>query len=357
MSIKLYPLEVAEVRMETSEAVSIHFDLPEEHRSEFAYLPGQYLTLEIKNGDKNIRRCYSLCSSPYSGEKPAVAVKRVAGGVVSNFLNDEVKAGDVIQVIPPLGVFNVKVDPERQINYVLFAGGSGITPIMSIIKSVLLKEPGSRILLIYANRNEHGIIFRKELDDLKTSYTGRLEIIHNLDNPIAFEDCMKGMLTEGRIKAILEDNPTEPQSTEYYICGPSGFMELIENTLRSKGVADEKINKEYFVMEKSNEVVETAAEGMPADGARVFVNLDGERHEITVKPNETILEAAIDANIDPPYACMSASCSTCRAKLLKGEVTMDDRDILSDEEIEEGYILTCQSHPTTAEVELDYDDF
>lgn len=364
MAISFNLLPVARVVKETDNAVSIALDVPLSLKQEFQYKQGQYLTFKIQSNGESYRRAYSLCSSPVVDDYPTVTVKRVERGVVSNIMNDKIKAGDTLEVMPPLGNFTVALDSDQKKRYVLFGGGSGITPLMSILKTVLAVEPQSSVILAYANRDESSIIFNRALADLEAQYPERLKIVHILSQPSATWSGLRGRIDKRVAGELLERyvGPDTPD-TEYMVCGPSGLMEQVQLALGERGIPTERLHREYFdaplpgpgAAESIISGESSESEGDASIPHEVTLIMYGARQAITVQPDQSVLEAAIDAGADPPFACQVGACCTCRAKLTSGKVTMDDREALTDEEIDEGYILTCQSHPLTADCVVDYD--
>lgn len=366
MAPKFHKLKVSSVKQETADTISISFDLPADIEEQFKYEPGQYLTVRVFIDGEEYRRAYSLSSSPLHNEPLTITSKRVDQGKVSNWLNDHIKEGGTLEVMPPMGSFTPTIDPQSQTNYIFFSGGSGITPIFSIMKSVLEVEPHSKVTLFYGNRNAESIIFHQELMALKDRYGGRLAIVHSLDEYSDDWEGYKGRIDREKANYLLNKYcQHSAANAEYYICGPSGMMREVELALEDKLVDKKNIHREHFT---SN--LETKAEGEAATkeaiqkaehtGELTFpvtakIILDGDEHEVEIEEEDTVLEAAIGAGIDPPFACQIGACTTCRAMLREGTVSMDDREALTDEEIEEGYVLTCQSHPTSNKLVVDYD--
>ncbi len=369
MSTTFHPLKVAKVTTETSDTVSLTFEIPSELTDIFKYKPGQYLTLGFEINGKEVRRAYSFSSSPVTDSQPTVTVKRVPGGLVSNYINDKIKAGDTVQVMSANGRFTPKgLDADNRKTYYLFGGGSGITPMVSILKTVLEREPQSTINLLYGNRDEHSIIFKNMLDELANKYAGQLNIEYALDNPPFTEeggimgmfkkkkylwDGPVGRVNKEMIKTFLNKYPNRNKEAVYFICGPGPMMEITKSSLEGMKIDKKSINIEVFSSaDLPHEEKKASAKG----GARkVVVHLHGKKHEIEVGENENILEVLLQKKLDAPYSCTSGACSTCMAKMIQGEVKMDACFALDDDEIEEGFILTCQAKPTTAEVELTFD--
>jgi len=359
---KFHKLKVAEVKNEIAEAVSISFEVPESLKQNFNYLPGQYTTLKLHINGENVNRSYSFCSSPYMNEPLTIAVKRVAGGKGSNYINDNFKPGVEIEVMEPMGNFHSPVSETNEKHYLLFGGGSGITPVMAILKSVLVKESKSKVTLFYGNRNEQSIIFKDKLDTLVAQHADRLKVVHVLDAPIASWSGYNGpIIKDVALKLLRENTNLNFQQAEFFICGPTPMMKNVEEALGVLQIPKEKIHIEYFTAKadedkKAADVGTTVESSAPFTGkTKVKIIYDGNEREFEVSEKETILEAALDAGYDPPYSCMVAACCTCRAKLLSGKVEMDDRESLTDAEIAKGYVLTCQSHPKSHGIVLNYD--
>jgi ring-1,2-phenylacetyl-CoA epoxidase subunit PaaE len=359
---KFHKLKVSEVKNEIAEAVSVSFDVPAELKESFNFLPGQYTTLKMNVGGENVNRSYSFCSSPFLDEPLTIAVKRVAGGKGSNYINDNFKPGVEIEVMEPLGNFHSPLAESNEKHYILFGGGSGITPLMSILKSVLVKEPKSKVTLFYGNRNEDSIIFKDTLELLSAKYRDRLKIVHVLDLPLRTWIGYSGFMVKDMALRLLRENTNlNFQQAEFFICGPTPMMKSVEEALGLLQIPKEKIHIEYFTA-KAEEDKQAATAGTVVPTAepftgrtRVKIIYDGNEREFEVSEKETILEAALDAGYDPPYSCMVAACCTCRAKLVSGKVEMDDRESLTDSEIAKGYVLTCQSHPKSNGIVLNYD--
>ncbi|MEM7655885.1 MAG: ferredoxin--NADP reductase [Bacteroidota bacterium] len=370
MSNYFFPLNIQEIRDETTDAYSLVFERPDDER--FDYLAGQYLTLKVEMNGESLRRAFSLSSSPFTDQQLSVTIKRVAGGRVSNFLRDTLQAGDTLEVMPPMGNFSFTPNPEQARHYVLIGAGSGITPLMSILKTVLTAEPNSRVSLWYGNRTEESIIFREELQALGQEYGGRLWVHHSLSQPPADWQGATGRLDKDQIYGLLSELFMDGElRKQYYLCGPQGLIEAAERAMELQGVNPTDIHREYYSAPAPTEaeveaaytaVVPEASNGQAdySDGETAYqlstqeiqVELDGETHQLTVQPNQYVLDAAIEAGMDPPYACQSGICTTCRAMLVKGVVAMDETEGLSKDELEQGYVLTCQCHPLEPGVEL-----
>ena len=341
-SDRYFQLKIKEVRKETKDTNTLIFESP---GRDLGYLPGQFLTLILPIKNEEVRRSYSLCSSPYADELPAITVKRVESGLVSNYLNDHMKEGDVFDVMEPAGHFTVEPSEDKERNFILFAAGSGITPIMSILKSILQEEPKSSVNLVYQNRSENAIIFKEELDQLQSMYPDRFKQVHILSQPENEWKGYRGRIDHASASDILMDlAENKIQEFHYYLCGPSGFMKTVTDTLIDFEVPEGQVHKESFYTGDPKAKKEEPTQ-KSSDEISVSITLDGETHEVMVPSNKTILEAALDQNIDMPFSCQSGLCTACRGKLLSGDVEMEEDDGLSEEELLKGYILNCVSKP------------
>lgn len=359
---KFFPLKVSNIIRETADANTIVFEKPA--GADFEYKPGQYLTLKADINGESTRRAYSLCSSPITDPALAVTVKRVEGGVMSNYLPDHLKVGDVMEVLPPMGNFVVELDAGKFQHYVLIAGGSGITPLMSIAKSVLQEEPYSKVSLFYANRDVESIIFRKELMEMEATYADRIKVVHNLDTAPADWTGLTGVPNRMQLFPVMQDIIDRDNLPKvFYMCGPLGMMEEAQAALSFMGVSPDQIKRELFTAPQKTAEAESAVaaaatdngevEGKPGDYS-ILVMLDGDEKTVEVKQSVTILEAVLDAGMDPPYACQMGVCTTCRAKTHVGTVEMEEDEGLSDSEIADGYILTCMAHPMTPNCKIEF---
>lgn len=354
---RFHKLKVAEVNRETADSVSVVFDVPASLQSEFRYIQGQYLTLKLKVGSEEIRRSYSLCSSPVADKEYRVAIKKVKDGKASTFINDSLRAGDEIEVMTPMGNFHSPMNASHKKHYVLFAGGSGITPMYSILKTVLASEPQSRVTLFYGNRDADSAIFKKQIDALAAASNGRLTVYHVLENcGPEIAELYKGMISEQKAKSLLENHAGLNEDCEFFICGPGPMMENVKNALSAVKADPKKVHIEYFstVIEAVKEAEQKSSNGVLT--SKVTIIMDGQELNVDLASNgKVILDVALDGGLDAPYACKGAVCCTCRAKVMEGKATMDMNYALSDEEIEQGYILTCQAHPATDRLVVDYD--
>jgi ring-1,2-phenylacetyl-CoA epoxidase subunit PaaE len=358
MSLHFHPLRVRSVRPDTDEAVIVSFDVPEEVADEFRFDHGQHLTLRQTLDGTEHRRSYSICAGTADGDL-RVAVRRVPGGTFSTWVNDRLKPGDTIHVMAPEGRFFVPLAPELARHYLGIAGGSGITPILSIMKTVLAAEPLSSFTLIYANRRQRSTMFMEEIEDLKNRYLTRLTL-----HLVFSQEQMDLPLNSGRLdRAKLAEfiGPlVDPASIDHaFLCGPHGFNDEAEAALLGAGIAPEHIHVERFgipVPAGSGPPRQTVRAGDAAQ-AKVVILRDGVSREIDFRSEHgNILEAAADAGIEVPFSCKSGVCCTCRAKLLEGEVRMERNFALEKREVAAGFVLTCQSHPLTARVVLSFDE-
>jgi len=336
--------------------VSVTFEVPSGLLKDYEYIQGQHLTLKLLVNGKEVRRSYSLCSSPLVKEPLRVAVKRVTSGVGSNHINDNLKKGDVVEVMTPMGNFHTELKSTNRKHYVLFAGGSGITPMMSIIKTTLIAEPQSKLTLFYGNFDENATIFKKELDEIVAQNPGRLTLHYIFQVPPApnFPVELTGMLTKDKVKELiskyLERNPV----IEYFVCGPGPMMDNVKEVLENNNVNKAFIHIEYF----TSIIEEPKKDPSDIKGSVCEVTVIADGKETTFQlatDGDAILDAAMDAGVDAPFSCKGAVCATCRAKVMEGKVNMTMNYALTDDEVEEGYILTCQAHPTTPVVLVDYD--
>ena len=356
MSVGFHKLTVAAVIDETGEARSIRFAVPEELRETFRFRPGQHLTLTAEIGGEEVRRNYSLCVAPQDGEV-TVTVKRIAGGLFSNWANDHLRPGDMVDVIAPHGSFTWDFRPGAANHYVGFAGGSGITPVMSLLKTALLSEPESRFTLFYGNRDSSSIIFLDALARLKNRFMDRLEVHHFLDGEDQEFELFNGMLDRAKCDEVLETLVDPSDVAAFFICGPGPMMDAAEEALLARGIARELIHLERFTADRPAEAQAQLAElSREAAGLSMLVTLDGRKRRVAFDAVAgNILDSARAAGLPAPFACKAGVCATCRARVVSGEVEMAARYGLTDEEVVAGYVLTCQSVPKGDGVELDYD--
>ena len=357
--IHFHPLKIKEVRRETDDCVSLLFEIPNDYKEQFAFKQGQSLTMRTKLNGEEIRRTYSICSSPLEKEW-RVAVKKVEGGIFSSHANEILKAGDELEVMPPVGKFYTELHPTNKKNYLAVVAGSGITPVLSIIKTTLLTEPQSSFTLLYGNRNRASIIFKEELEALKNKFIDRLTIHHILSREITDAPVYHGRIDKEKCELLFNKLIDLDSVNECFICGPEQMIFSVKDFLEAKGVDKKHIHFELFTTPGQQAYTSKPKAGPSTDKgpkSKIKVKLDGVIFDFELSQGgDTVLDAALKQGADLPFACKGGVCCTCRAKLVKGEVKMDVNYGLEEEEIEAGFILTCQSHPTTAEVFVDFDE-
>jgi ring-1,2-phenylacetyl-CoA epoxidase subunit PaaE len=357
MSVSFHSLTVADVVDETAEARSIRFAVPEELRETFKFKPGQHLTLKAEIGGEEIRRNYSLCVAPQDNEV-MVTVKRIAGGAFSNWANDSLKPGTTIEVMAPHGSFTWDFAAGAANHYVGFAGGSGITPVLSLLKTALLTEKDSRFTLFYGNRDSSSIIFLDALAQLKNRFMDRLQVHHFLAEEAEEFELFNGMLDRAKCDEILEILVDPADVAAFFICGPGPMMDAAEDALLGKSVAKDRIHLERFTAGRPSAALAAQMQALTreAAGLSLLVTLDGRKRRVAFDAAAgNILDSARAAGLPAPFACKAGVCATCRARVVSGEVEMAARYGLTDEEVAAGYVLTCQSVPKGEGVELDYD--
>jgi len=356
---QFHTLRIREVRPETADAISVAFEVPPELRDAYRFRQGQFVTLRGRVEGDELRRSYSVCAGVpeyEAGGELRVAIKRVAGGRFSNWANDRLRAGTRIDVMTPDGRFFTELDPSRDRHYVGFAGGSGITPMLSLIKTTLAVEPRSEFTLVYGNRSVASIMFVEELEELKNRYMARLRMYHVLSDEGQEMQLFSGLLDEAKCREILETLVPADSIDEAFVCGPEPMMEAAERALAGAGVARERIHVERFGTPAAARASARAADD-GAPGADVVLIVDGKQRRIRVPfEGQPILDAGLAAGADLPYACKGGVCCTCRARVLEGRVRMDRNYTLEAQEIERGFVLTCQSHPVSERVVVSYDE-
>jgi ring-1,2-phenylacetyl-CoA epoxidase subunit PaaE len=356
---RFHTLTVSHVHPETAHSVVVGFDIPDALREDFKFIHGQYLTLKLTVNGEELRRSYSICSSPLDPEQIRIAVKKIPGGRASTVLVDKLKPGMSIEVMTPMGNFTTALDPTHEKHYVCFAAGSGITPILSILKTVLRTEPKSRLTLFYGNTDVDRIIFRTKLEELKGKYSDRLAVHHILTQGRDEDELFKGRITVEKANQLLGRFVTDSLDKEYFICGPEQMMVNVSEALEKQGVDKKRIHIELFSTPVTSEAKSppvTVGEGAFSGMARVKVILDGREFDLEVPASgDAVLDVALDSGLDVPFACKGAVCCTCKARVVSGKVEMAMNYALTDEEVEDGFVLTCQTHPRSAEVTIDYD--
>ncbi len=351
MSKPFIEAKLVRIQQNTEDAISLFFDKQQIVPTDFK--SGQYLNFSVSINEQEERRAYSIFTAPFDKEI-GVTVKRVENGLVSNFLHDQIEVGNILSLSPPEGRFVLIPDGDKRRQHFFIAAGSGITPIMSMIQAALELEPQSECILIYGNKDEKSIIFKEELLKLSQKYAGQLKIYHILSR--SSQGSWKGIksrLTADLVDELVQENMNERLTQEYYLCGPGELIELFDGHFRANGIDTKKIHKEYF---SSPKLDSATAKKEITDGSSIAeVILDGETIQVEVPKDKTVLDTLIDSKYEAPYSCMSGSCSTCIAKLTKGKVEMEQCYALDEDEVEEGFILTCQAKPITDSISLTYD--
>ncbi len=355
MAIHFHKLTVKNIQRETEDCVSIAFDIPPELENDFSFKQGQNITIKFKVDEEELRRSYSICTSPGENEL-RVAVKKVFNGAFSTFANLQLATGDILEVLPPTGTFFTEVNVTNKKDYVFYAAGSGITPVISIIKTILNTEPQSSVTLIYGNRNVSSIIFKEDLEALKDKYLQYFRLIHILSRERTEADINYGRIDAEKCKqlsGLINFNVVD----EFFICGPEKMIFTVKEFLESNGINKRKIHFELFTTPtRKNTKVFTALNPTTEDGSEITVKLDGRSFDFKLDYNSNnILDAALAQGADLPFACKGGVCTTCKAKLVEGEVEMEVNYGLEQEEVEAGFILTCQSHPRSKKVVVDFD--
>lgn len=350
---QFHPLTVTDIHHTIRDAVVL--TLKPEDPDAFAFTQGQYLTFKQDFDGTELRRNYSICAGLDDGELK-VGIKRVDGGAFSTYANTELKVGDVLHAMPPQGKFFTPIEPEVAKNYLGFAGGSGITPVLSILKTVLKREPKSTFTLVYANRAVNTIMFREELEDLKNHYMGRLTVIHILESGQDME-LFEGRVDQDKCNALFKHWIQIDTIDTAFICGPEPMMLAIAEALKTNGLTDEQIKFELFSESQQGRLAkqEMAKRSEGQKGTEITVIIDGARRSFTMQKGQSVLEAALENGQEAPFSCKAGVCSTCMGKVLEGEVEMISNHALEDYEVERGYVLTCQSYPLSDKLTIDYD--
>lgn len=351
---KYYFLKVKEIEKETEDASTIHFWHP--LNEVVAYRPGQFITLLLPDGDKKVRRSYSMSSSPYTDVSLAITIKRVPGGFASNYLLDTIKVDDVLEAMEPMGVFFPKQEDDQTRQVVFIGAGSGITPLFSIAKSILMVEQESEVVLIYGSRTESSIIFKDKIKALQEKYKERFKVVYTLSQSDDNWEGERGRLNKSHILKIMEGLPDlKVSEAEYFLCGPEDMMEEANRALAIRGVALNKIRQESFLTATASKPGEVTLEETDDSPRTHEITLfyEGTEYKVPVKPYETVLEAAMNMDIDLPYSCQAGMCTACMGRCVSGKVTLDEEDALSEAELKEGFILTCVAHPMSDDVVIE----
>ncbi len=345
-----YKLNIKEVRRETKDAVSVLFNVPLEFKDFYRFLAGQYVNLKLTLDGNEIRRAYSICSPPENNEL-RIAIKSVANGTFSVFANSKLKAGDTLEVGTPEGKFTFEADAQRTRNYMAFAAGSGITPILSILQSVLLSEPNSTFVLVYGNKTPEDTIFHQQLLDLQLKYVGQF-FVHFVYSQMNLDAGLFGRIDKSAVNFVLNNKHKELDFDKFYLCGPEDMINTVSAVLKERSIKESAIKFELFSTSTSESKIEKSLEGH----TKITVLVDGDETTFEMSQKQTVLEAALKQGIDAPYSCQGGICSSCLARIKSGTAEMKKNTILTDSEIAEGLVLTCQAHPTSASISIDYDD-
>jgi ring-1,2-phenylacetyl-CoA epoxidase subunit PaaE len=344
-----YKLNIKEIKRETKDAVSVVFNVPLEFLDFYKFTAGQYLNLKLTLDGEEIRRAYSICSSPDSGEL-RIAVKAVKNGLFSQFANSKLAVGNTIEVGTPEGKFTFEPNSDRQKNYMAFAAGSGITPVLSIIQSVLKQETQSSFVLVYGNKSVEDTIFHNQLNELQNQHVGRF-FVHNIYSQVNIDGDLFGRIDKSTVNFVMNKH-NEKEFSKFYLCGPEEMINIVSDVLKEKNIAEKDIKFELFSSStKENSITEATNEH-----TKITVLVDGDEASFEMSAKQTILEAALKQGLDAPYSCQGGICSSCLARITSGSAVMKKNSILTDAEIAEGLVLTCQAHPTSASIVVDYDD-
>lgn len=352
--MSFHPLKIADIRRETADCISVALEIPVDLQEQFQFKAGQYLNFRTFLDGQELRRSYSICCSPLETEC-RIAIKKVAGGLFSTFANEVLQIGDTLEVMPPTGRFGQQIEGQDGQLYVAFAAGSGITPILSLLKTVLATQSHSRFVLLYGNQNRQSILFKSELEALKNRYMGRLSVYHILSRETGDVSWLNGRIDAEKCKVLAQKILPVQQVSQYFICGPEAMIHTVKESLRKLGVEPKKIHFELFGVSKSSpQTVAIKTDQGPL--SKVKIQIDGNTLEIPVAyDGESILDVALRNGADLPYACKGGVCCSCRAKVLNGEVEMQVNYALEPDELAAGYVLTCQSQPRSEQVFIDFD--
>ena len=355
--VRFHDLEVTDIHKTIRDAVVVTLKPVNGSTEEFDFTQGQYLTFRRDFEGEELRRSYSICAGKDDGVLQ-VGIKRVGGGVFSTWANSDLKVGDTVQAMPPMGSFHTAIDPAAEKQYLGFSGGSGITPVLSILKTTLAREPHSRFTLVYANKGVNTIMFREELEDLKNLYMGRLNVIHTLEADAQEIELFTGLVTQEKCAELFEYWIDIKNVDTAFICGPEPMMLGIASALREHGLNDGQIKFELFTSAqpgRAKRKVSGTGTASQVNQTKALITMDGATQTITMPKDQSILDAALENAMDAPYACKAGVCSTCRCRVLEGDVEMVANHALEDYEVEKGYVLSCQAFPLTDNVVVDYD--
>jgi ring-1,2-phenylacetyl-CoA epoxidase subunit PaaE len=345
-----YKLSIKEIIKETADAVSILFNVPEELKSHYTFVAGQYVNLKVTLDGQEIRRAYSICAAPKSGEL-RIAVKSIQTGFFSKFANEKLAVGNVIEVGTPEGKFTFEPKIDRQKNYAAFVAGSGITPVFSILKSVLEEEPNSTFVLVYGNKSEKDTIFHNQLHDLQLQYVGRLFVQYVYSQSTA-DNALLGRIDKSTVNFILKKKHSEMEFSKCFLCGPEDMINLVSNTLKENNISDSDIKFELFSTSSNDKEATSGADGH----TKISILVDSEETTFEMSQQQTLLEAALKQGLDVPYSCQGGICSSCICKITEGAAEMKKNQILNESEVAEGLTLACQAYPTSTTIKIDFDD-
>ena len=355
MKPSFFEITVQEIIRETDDCLSIAFDIPEKFMNDFNFKSGQYLTLKTQIENEEVRRSYSLCSEP-SSKTHKIAIKRIENGLFSSYAHEKIKVGDSIEVMAPSGNFQHIPNASNEKNYALFAAGSGITPILSILKSILRHEPNSHVNLIYGNKGINSIIFKEEIEALKNTYLNQMSVVHILSRENLGNLLQQGRIDKAKCEMLLKTYFNQTKIDDVFICGPEQMTLDIREVMIAQGMHSKQIHLELFgtgydKKEKLKGDVTNEAD------SQITLFMDGDEYDFDLNTNDvSILDAAQKIGLDVPYACKGGVCCTCKAKVIKGTVEMDVNYALEQDEVDDGYVLTCQAHPTAKKVVVSFDE-
>ncbi len=345
-----YKLSIQEIKRETPQTVSVLFNIPLEFKDFYRFTAGQYVNLKLTLDGEEIRRAYSICSSPNSDEL-RIAIKSVKNGHFSKFANEKLSVGNVVEVGTPEGKFTFEPNLEKQKNYLGFAAGSGITPVMSIIQSVLKQEPKSSFVLVFGNKSPEETIFHDQLIHLQQQYLGRF-FVHFVYSQAKVDEALFGRIDKSVVNFVMNNKHSEKEFSKFYLCGPEDMINTVSDVLKEKNISEKDIKFELFSASSKENAVDTSKN----EHTKITVLVDDDETTFEMSSKQTLLEAALKQGIDAPYSCQGGICSSCLARVTSGTAVMKKNSILTDGEIAEGLILTCQAHPTSSEIYVDYDD-
>ena len=344
-----FKLNISEIRRETKDAVSILFNVPDLLKTNYKFIAGQYLNLKLTIDGQDIRRAYSICASPESGEL-RIAVKAVKNGLFSQFANVTLQVNNTLEVAAPEGNFTFEPNADRQKNYAAFAAGSGITPVMSILKSVLSSEPKSSFVLVFGNKSPEDTIFHAEIHALQQQYVGRF-FVHYAYSEAKIDGEVFGRIDKSTVNLVLKNKHSGTNFDKFFLCGPEQMINTVSSVLKENNVAEKNIKFELFTTTSTEKTIAKSA-----DHSAVTMLVDGDTFTFEMSSKQTILEAALKQGIDAPYSCQGGICSSCLCRITEGTAEMKKNSILTDSEIAEGLVLSCQAIPTSSTIFVDYDD-